>query len=161
MLKGSDNGLYADNYKNAQSYVADKNISFTMGLGKLDSLAKNAYQLALDGKITVYDPFNVEIRGTDVRFLTILSRTEIYNYFNSSDTTQIQYPYPPYDTKDTVFTKTFNPSDVVAIDFYETWTINSKTMGIKKKIIAICPVIAVYGWDKEYRGLLPMFWIKM
>src|SRR5687768_10177647 len=72
ILKSGTENFYGDNI-NYYGNTTSEGIRYTMGDGKLDSLAKNAYNLALDGKIIVYDPFTVEVRGNDVRFLTIMS----------------------------------------------------------------------------------------
>lgn len=123
---------------------------------------KLIYDAALTGKIIVYDPFLVEFSGYKMLFPAVLTPTDVKNWFNSTDSVQIADPENSYDLKLTVYKREFNPSDVVAIDFAEQWTINTKTFSLKKKIIAIAPVLAVYGSDRsDYRGLLRMFWIKM
>ncbi len=163
ILKSADEILSGNDYYKYLPSLKYKGVTdYTTGSGKWDSLARNAYDLALNGKITVYDPFSVEILGSEVRFPYAMSPKEVYQAFNWSDSTTIIRPYPPYEEVDTVFAGFFDPSKVVALDFYETWTINSKTMDIKKKIIALCPVLARYNYTSgEFLGLMPMFWIKM
>ncbi len=141
--------LFSDWYRNKIG-PAEYNL-FTTGL----------YEAATTGKITVYDPFLTTVKGTKVSF-TILSVDEVKSIGTSRDTTQISYPFPPYDLHDTVFVSDFDLNSIMAIDFLETWTINSTSMKMAKKIIAFAPVMAVYDRNTGIlRGMVPMFWVKM
>lgn len=132
-----------------------------IGPVEYDLFIHGVYEAATTGKIKVYDPFQTEVKGTKVSF-TSMSAEYVKSIGSAHDTTQIAYPYPPYDLHDTVFVAEFDINTIVAIDFLEVWTINTKTFDMKKKIIAFAPVMACYSrYNGIFEGMLPMFWVKM
>lgn len=119
------------------------------------------YDAATTGKITVYDPYLLEIKGSKVSF-TAMQVNDVKNIGSFTDTVMIQDPYPPYEMHDTVFTAVFDVYNILAIDFLETWMINSGTLKMTKKVIAFAPVMAVYDRNTGVlKGMAPMFWVKM
>ena len=123
-------------------------------------LVKDIHQAAAQGKITVYDPY-FELEGSRPVFHK-LPVSEVASMGNDTIYRTLQRPYPPYDDFDTVIVNTFNvPQSIVQIEFMEKWTLNPKTMEIKKEVIAYAL------WRKrmdlqtgEFRGLSRMYWVK-
>lgn len=119
------------------------------------------HNAAVTGKIKVYDPFLTNVKGTKVNFVE-LSVDEVKSIGTSCDTISMSTPYPPYDNVDTVFCRVFDPSSIVAVDFLESWTINSATMKMTKKIIAFAPIMSIYSQNTgELMGMMPLYWVKM
>lgn len=159
------NGGITDQYKNygldLSGSVIDEGVKNNMGLQLSSQFATNIYTNAISGKLVVYDPYSVEIFASEMKFPRVLTPKEVESSVNWVDTAQIQRPYPPYEIVDTVLRSVFSPEEIVAIEFFETWSINEKTMDIKKKIIAIAPLIARYDGYENFIYFEKLFFVKM
>jgi hypothetical protein len=91
-----------------------------------------------------------------------LNRVESMHMFYYCDTIRVVKPQPPYDEFDTVLCSYINPQKVVALRFRESWTMNTTTMEITKKVIAMAPLmgedIMESGFPQK-QTVRPMFWI--
>lgn len=119
-----------------------------------------AHLAASSGKIKVYDPyFKLDgylpvFKKLPTNDVAVIGVDTIYK--------TLQRPYPPYEDFDTTLIRTFDPNDIVQIEFMEKWTWNPKTMRIKKQVIAYAL------WRKrmymeigEFMGLSRMYWIRL
>lgn len=102
-----------------------------------------------NNKITVYDNDGTAIPSQDIR-----KRMYII------DTLAIVRNKEPYDLYDTCIKKTFTPEMINMIRFNETWSYDTTTMNIEKKIISYG---VIYSTIDNY-GILkhpdPVFWVK-
>lgn len=79
---------------------------------------------------------------------------------SSSDTTQVQYPYPPYDYHDTVFVKEFNPDDVTEFNLKEDWYFDKQRSVMEPRILGIQPRMKVFDpQTQQLQGLVPICWV--
>jgi hypothetical protein len=91
----------------------------------------------------------------------ILSMEEVYNCMNQYDTTQILYPYPPYEGLDTVFVTYLGLDEIVGIRFIEDWYFEPTTFNFYKKVKAFGLLSAVYSnYTGELMGYKTMFYLK-
>lgn len=104
-------------------------------------------------EIVGYDPFN----GDD--FKVKLEVAEIKALGSSADTTQIPYPYPPYDLHDTVFVKNFDPDNVKQYSLKEDWYFDRQRSVLEPRILGICPRMARFATTGEFQGFVPMYWL--
>lgn len=88
-----------------------------------------------------------------------LSKKEIDALLKRTDTISFESPAPPYEIIDSVITTELNKKDIEKIRFLEEWYMDSSTLAFSKKVVGICPMIAKYGDNNEFRGYMPLFWI--
>jgi gliding motility associated protien GldN len=100
-----------------------------------------------------YDAFS----GDD--FKVVMTVAEIKSIGSSADTTQIQYPFPPYDFHDTVFVKNFDPGDVTEYNLKEDWYFDKQRSVMEPRIIGICPRMKRYDATGALVGMQPMCWV--
>jgi hypothetical protein len=65
----------------------------------------------------------------------------------SVDTIQIQYPFPPYETRDTVCIQRMENEQVLSIRFYETWVVNDGVL--TKDILAFSFILLRYDFHTK------------
>jgi hypothetical protein len=115
---------------------------------KREIFIKKILDIALDGKVKVYDYSN-----------QLLTSAELKSQLFRSDTFSMQRPNPPYEYFDTVVTHSIDLKDIVKIRFLEEWFWDEKTLLIQKKVVGIAPVAAAYTEEGDLKGYKPLFWI--
>lgn len=88
-----------------------------------------------------------------------LSKNEINVLLKRTDTISFESPTPPYEIIDSVITTELNKKDIEKLRFLEEWYMDNSTLAFSKKVVGICPMIAKYGDQSEFRGYMPLFWI--
>ena len=107
-----------------------------------------------EGTITAYDA-----SSTTDEFTMPLRYQEIMGRLERSDSATIQRPYPPYDWFDTIYTVTFNPSDVKRFRIKEDWFFDKQRSVMEVRILGICPVRDNFDENGIFRAYDPLFWI--
>lgn len=100
-----------------------------------------------------YDPYS----GDD--FKVQMTVAEISQIGVRNDTTQIPYPFPPYDMHDTVFIEEFKPERVTQYYLKEDWYFEKQRSVMEPRILGICPMMKKYADDGTYMGMQPMYWL--
>lgn len=55
----------------------------------------------------------------------------------------------------------FEISDITHLRFKENWYYDSNNNLISKEVVEVCPMTASFEENGDYRGKVPMFWIKL
>lgn len=124
-----------------------------------EMLVKQLHSDAITGKLQVYDPM-LALEGVKPIF-TKMTKEEVATIGVDTMMLTMVSPDPPYDIYDTYIVNVFDVTDIVQIEFMEQWTINTKTMKIKKEIIAYAPLRKIMDLSTgEFKGMSRMYWIK-
>lgn len=121
---------------------------------ELRSLTQVILDALKEGAITAYDA-----SSTTDEFLVPLTYQEIMNRLEKSDSATIQRSYPPYEWFDTIFSVTFNPSDVKRFRIKEDWFFDKQRSVMEVRILGICPVRDNFDENGIFRAYDPLFWI--
>jgi hypothetical protein len=116
---------------------------------KRESLLTDIFEGVQGGKIKIYDYFSDKE----------LSKAEIAAIFRKTDTISVESPNPPYQLVDTVMVHELKSADITRLRFLEEWSMDKKTLQIKKKVKGICPLLENYSETGELRGYQPLFWV--
>jgi hypothetical protein len=88
-----------------------------------------------------------------------LSRHEAANIGTEITSITFQRPEPPYDTYDTIVRSELSYNDITRIRFMEEWYYDAGKNLIRKKLVAMAPVVENYGPDGKFRGYEALFWV--
>jgi gliding motility associated protien GldN len=106
-----------------------------------------------EGSITAYD-------GTNDEFVVPMTYKQIMKNLSDTEHLQKTRPYPPYDTYDTVVTKSFDPTAVKQLRVKEDWFFDKQRSVMDVRILGICPILDEYEADGvTFKGVKPIFWI--
>lgn len=110
----------------------------------LDGLKENQF--------VAYDISNTDELLVPISYKDIIAK--------QSDTSHevARRPYPPYDEYDTVYTREFDPTQVMRLRIKEDWYFDKQRSQMMVRIIALCPVLMVEKDGKEIPQ--PLFWIS-
>lgn len=142
-------------------YYQMNDLWYANKLGPLsyETLVKQLHADAISGKLQVYDPMLV-LEGAKPIF-TRMTKEEVAGIGVDTMEITMMRPYPPYEEYDSYIVKEFDLTDIAQIEFMEKWTINTKTMQIKKEIIAYSLLRKIMDLSTgEFRGMSRMYWIK-
>ena len=114
-----------------------------------EALIADILNAAASGKVIAYD------------YLTLqpLEIKQINSILKRTDTVAVESPNPPYDIVDSVITSVLNRKDIEKIRFLEEWQMDKKSLSFTKTVAGICPMIAKYGDNGDFRGYMPLFWV--
>jgi gliding motility associated protien GldN len=105
-------------------------------------------------KVKGYDGY------TSDDFKIELTVAEIAAVGSASDTTQIQYPWPPYDYHDTVFVQEFNADDVTEFNLKEDWYFDKQRSVMEPRILGLQPRMKKYNQaTHQLEGFIPVAWV--
>lgn len=103
------------------------------------------------GRITAYDPLNIDVNTTYADIETKLGAVER----TESITINAQGA-----TRDTVIKQDAKPSEVKQLWVYEEWYFDKKLSKLEVRIIAIQPIFMAFDEDLGRIAKNPLFWVK-
>lgn len=111
---------------------------------------------AEEGSLTVYN-------STDDEFTIPLTSDDLKKLGGAGvDTVQMTQPDPPYDSYDTVITRTFSRDKVIAYRVKEDWFFDKQRSVIESRIIGIAPMMYAVddkGVMRDGNIKVPLFWV--
>jgi len=111
---------------------------------------------AEEGSLTVYNP-------TDDEFTVPFTAEDLKKVGGArTDTVQMQRPDPPYDSYDTLITRTFSRDKVIAYRVKEDWFFDKQRSVIEARIIGIAPMMIALDENGNPRAdniKVPLFWV--
>ncbi|MCK9612461.1 MAG: hypothetical protein WC401_08720 [Bacteroidales bacterium] len=114
----------------------------------LDMLFKNAFS----GKLNLTD-----LNGKSI------DTNQLKSILYVADTVTLTRITPPYDNYDTIIKKMISISTVTGLRFRESWSYDTKTMEITKKVITMAPLFSKVDTDKDGNEIIGenkvLFWI--
>ena len=116
---------------------------------KREELISDIFSAIVTGKVTAYDYITHKPMAKD----------EINSLLKHTDTISFESPQPPYEIKDSIIITELNKKDIEKLRFMEEWYMDKNTLVFDKKVVGICPMIAKYGNNSEFRGYMPLFWV--
>lgn len=127
---------------------------------KCDELVRDIHKAAGTGKIKVYNPL-FDLQGNKPQFIPY-PFNEVAKIGNDTLQKTLSKPYPPYNEFDTLIVSSLNMATISQIEFMEQWTINTKTLEMRKKIIAYALWRERFDVQtSEFRGMSRMYWVKL
>jgi len=131
-----------------------------IGPAEYNQMTTGLWNAATAGKIKVYDPLEIEIKGNELVMNKIISKKDLIKNNTTSENYTFNRDYPPYEPYDTVLVSKFDPTSILYLEFFERWTINKSTMEIKKQVLAFGPVQRLYAGGEPI-GYRVVFYVKM
>lgn len=107
-----------------------------------------------DGRLRPYDP----VMGDDFKSALTLAEIDALTKGDSIPK-RLQRPDPPYDEYDTVIFRPLDFSNIKTYQIKEDWVFDRQRSVLEVRIIGICPVLAKFDADGNFRGYKDMFWI--
>jgi len=111
---------------------------------------------AEEGSLTLYNQ-------TDDEFTMPLTSEDLKKLGGAGvDTVTLTEPDPPYNTYDTVITRSFSRDKVIAYRIKEDWFFDKQRSVIEARIIGVAPMIYAvdeYGNIREGNIKVPLFWV--
>jgi len=115
---------------------------------KREPFLKRMMEAADKGEVRVYDYFN-----------NALTPAQIPAIINDTIFTTLLRDYSPYEEYDTMLIESISYRDIVKIRFMEEWSWNPGSLEMKKKILALGPVVQKKIAGENFNQLL--FWISL
>jgi len=106
---------------------------------------------ALSGKVKAYDYITEDL----------LSKKQVEEIFNRSDTLMLTRTTPPYEEYDTVINTRLDRRLIHRITFLEEWYFDEENFKMEKKVVGIAPAITSYSDSSEILGYKPLFWVYL
>lgn len=116
---------------------------------KRQALVQILFDWAYNGRVKCY---HAETRKP-------LTAEQVKMIGNESDTITFQRPDPPYDEFDTVISRQLDLNDIHKLKFMEEWQIDESGYTLRKNILGVAPLMAVYADSNQVRGYKSLFWI--
>lgn len=116
---------------------------------KREELISDIFSAIVSGKVKAYDYITHKPMAKD----------EINSLLKHTDTISFESPQPPYEIIDSIIITELNKKDIEKLRFMEEWYMDKNTLAFNKKVVGICPMIAKYGNNSEFRGYMPLFWV--
>jgi hypothetical protein len=106
---------------------------------------------ALSGKVKAYNYMTNDL----------LSKKQVEEIFNRSDTLMVTRTIPPFEEYDTVINTKLDRRLIHRITFLEEWYFDEENFIMEKKVVGIAPAITSYSDSSEILGYKPLFWVYL
>lgn len=114
-----------------------------------ENFIRKIINAAYSGKIKSYDAYTN----------CLLTKEQVKDIENFTDSVTLQRSYYPYEDYDTIIGHKINLNQITRIRFLEEWYFEDNKFEINKKVLGIAPMIKKFDEEGEFRGYMPLFWI--